>query len=97
MGMKFINLPKSKQFEIVTRYYDPQQEVLHKQEEHANQAVVQNNESTISYRANIKGKFRSAGKKDNSKSVEEARRKSNMRLIYILIILCALFYFFLNR
>lgn len=98
MGMKFLNLPKSKQFKIGTRFYDPQKEAMKEREERIKREMGQNNgEGTISsYSAGIKGKFRNAGKHVNSKTVAEARRKSNMRLIYIVIILSALVYFFLK-
>jgi len=96
MGMKFLNLPKSKQFRIVTRFYDPQKEAMQEREERIRRELNETDgERTISsYSAGIKGKFRNSGKRINSKTVAEARRKSNMRLIYILIILFALVYFF---
>ncbi|HLN74076.1 MAG: hypothetical protein ACM3O8_04040 [Methylococcaceae bacterium] len=96
MGMKFLHLPKSKQFKMVTRYYDPQKEAMRERQERINQELGLEQEQPISYGANIKGKFRQSGKHHSGKTLEEARRKSNMRLIYILIILCALFYFFLK-
>lgn len=99
MGMKFLNLPKSKQFKIVTRFYDPQKEAMQEREERIKREMGEAEEEgrTISsYSAGIKGQFRNAGKRVSSKTVEEARKKSNMRLIYILIILSALVYFFLK-
>ena len=96
MGMKFLHLPKSKQFKIVTRFYDPQKEAMKERQERINHELGHVEGNAVSYGANIKGKFRTSGKRINSKTLAEARRKSNMRLIYILIILCALFYFFLK-
>ena len=95
MGMKFLHLPKSKQFKMVTRFYDPHQEAMKEHQEHMNQQPGAE-EKTISYEANIKGKFRTSGRSHHGRSHGEARRKLDMRLIYILIILCALFYFFLK-
>lgn len=96
MGMKFLHLPKSKQFKIVTRFYDPQKEAMKERQERINHELGLDDGKTISYGSNIRGKFRTSNKRYNSKTLAEARRKSNMRLIYILIILCALFYFFLR-
>lgn len=96
MGMKFLNLPKSKPFKIVTRFYDPQKEAMKEREERIKREMDESaGGATISsYSAGIKGQFRNAGKRVNSKTVAEARKKSNMRLLYILIILSALVYFF---
>jgi hypothetical protein len=97
MGMKFINLPKSKQFKIGTRFYDPQKEaMLDRQERIRKELELEDgHEPGTYYHANIKGSFRAAGRR-GSKTIEEARRKSNIRLFYILIILIALFYFLLK-
>lgn len=96
MGMKFLHLPKSKPFKIVTRYYDPQKEAMKEREERVKREMEETDgEKTISsYGAGIKGQFRTSGKLTHSKTVAEARKKSNMRLLYILIILFALVYLF---
>ena len=95
--MKFVNLPKSRQFRFVTRFYDPQKEAMQEREERIKRELGLVEEgSTVYHGEGIRGKFRSAGKRINSKTVAETRKNSNMRLIYILIILCALFYFFLK-
>lgn len=96
MGMKFLHLPKSKQFKMVTRFYDPQKEAMKERQERIEHELGLDEGKTPLYGANIKGKFRTSGKRHNSKTLAEARRKSNMRLIYIIIILLALFYFLLN-
>lgn len=96
MGMKLSPLPKSKQFKLVTRFYDPQKEAMKEREERINRELGMEEGKAVSYGANIKGKFRRSGKHFKSKTVAEARSKSNMRLIYIIILLCALFYFFLK-
>ncbi|HEY3369389.1 MAG TPA: hypothetical protein VGK10_00995 [Prolixibacteraceae bacterium] len=98
MGLKFIPLPKSKQFKIVTRFYDPQKEAMQERQDRIERELNETDgERTISsYSAGIKGKFRTSGKRMNSRTIAEARRKSNLRLLYILIILAALIYFFLK-
>lgn len=97
MGMKFMNLPKSKQFNITTRFYDPRKEAMKEREERIKREMAENDgEPGFSYGAGIKGQFRNSGKRANSRSGAEARRKSNMRLLFIIILLSALFYFLLK-
>ena len=98
MGMKFVYLPKSKPFNIVTRFYDPQKEAMQEREGQIKKDTGEAEEArTISsYSAGIKGQFRKAGQRVGSKTVAEVRSKSNMRLIYIVVILFALVYFFLK-
>lgn len=98
MGMKFLHLPKAKQFTIGTRFYDPRKEEMKEREERIKRELEQENaEKTGSYyHANIKGKFRNASGNFHSKTIAEARRKSNMRLLFIVIILSALFYLLLK-
>lgn len=97
MGMKFLHLPQPKPFKIVTRFYD-QKEAMQEREERIKEDLGEAEEGrTISsYSAGIKGQFRNAGKRMSSRTVAEVRSKSNMRLIYILVILFALIYFFLK-
>lgn len=95
MGM--LNLPKNRQFKIVTRFYDPQKEAMQEREERIKRELgLSEEDSAVYHGEGIRGKFRSAGKRVSSKTGAEARKKSNMRLIYILIILSALFYFLLK-
>ena len=99
MGMKFTNLPKSKPFRITTRFYDERKDAMKEREERIKRELGQNNgEPGFSYGAGIKGKFRAAGKKagSGSRTIAEARRKSNMRLLYIIIVLLALLYFIMK-
>jgi hypothetical protein len=97
MGMRFVNLPKSKNFNITTRFYDPQKEAMKEREERIRKELEGNTSegSDFHYGASIKGSFRNAGK-INSKTVSEMRRKSNKRILYILVALLALLYFFLK-
>ncbi len=98
MGMKFMHLPRAKQFTIGTRFYDPQKEAMKEREERIKRELEMESseQSGVSYGANIKGKFRNASGNFHSKTIAEARRKSNMRLLYIVIILSALFYLLLK-
>lgn len=96
--MKFMHLPKAKQFTIGTRFYDPQKEAMKEREERIKRELeMESSEQAGSYYgANIKGKFRNASGNFHSKTISEARRKSNMRLLYIVIILSVLFYLLLK-
>ena len=98
MGMNFMHLPKSKQFRITTRFYDPAKEAMREREERIRREMEQehNSNENLSFSVGIKGQFRKANKNMNSKTVQEARKKSNMRLMYILIALIALIYFLLK-
>jgi hypothetical protein len=86
MGFKFTSLPKSKNFNITTRFYDPQKEAMKEREERIKRELKQNTEDepAFHYGADIKGSFRKAGK------------RSNERILYIPIGLIALHYFFLK-
>lgn len=97
MGMKFVNLPKSKRFNITTRFYDERKEAMKEREERIRREMAENNgEIVSSYGSGIKGSFRNAGKHVHSRTLADARRKSNMRLLYIIVILLALLYFLMK-
>ncbi len=95
--MRFVNLPKSKQFNITTRFYDPQKEAMKEREERLKREMEQNEGEASSsfYGSGIKGSFRNASK-INSKTLAEVRRKSNRRLLYIIVVLLALLYIVLK-
>lgn len=97
MALKFVSLPNAKKFKIGTRFYDPQKEAMLERQERIRKELEMEDghDPGTYYRANIKGQFRTSSKR-HSKTIAEARRKSNMRLLYILIILMALFYFLLK-
>jgi hypothetical protein len=98
MGMKFLHLPKSKPFSIGYRFYDPQKEAMKEREARIKRELEQNNEDAVGaiYGSGIKGQFRNSGKLTHSKTIAEARRKSNKRLLMIAILLFALVYLFLK-
>lgn len=94
--MKFLHLPKTKQFNMGTRFYDPQKEAMKEREERIRREMGINDENGVShYGTGIKGQFRNSANR-NSKTVSDARRKSNMRLMYIIIILSLVFYLLLK-
>lgn len=95
--MKFFSLPKAKRFNIVTRFYDPRKEAMKEREERIRRELEKGNEADVKfvYGSSIRGSFRAAAK-TNSRTAVEARRKSNLRLLYIIIILSLLVYLFLK-
>lgn len=97
MALKFTSLPKSRHFNIVTRFYDPQKEAMKEREERFNREMEQSidGKPVSHYGAAIKGSFRKAGK-IKSKTLAEVRNKSKNRLIYIIIVLSILIYLVLK-
>ena len=98
MEIKLFPLPKSKQFNMVTRFYEPPKGDMQEREERIKSEPIgtDGGKTISSYGSNIKGQFRNSRRRGNSMTFAEVRKKSNMRLIYILIILGALIYFFLK-
>lgn len=92
---KLFNLPGTKQFHITTRFYDPQKEAMKEREERLRRELEGETDAEFHYGAGIKGSFRKAGRA-KSKTLEDARRKSNKRILYILVALLALLYLFLK-
>ena len=95
--MSFLKLPRSKQFNIGTRFYDPQKEAMKERQERIKRELGQENPDgeTFHYSAGIKGQFRKSINR-NSKTVADARKKSNIRLVSIIILLSILFYILLK-
>lgn len=82
---------------MTTRFYDPRKEAMREREERIRRELEKGSEADVKfvYGSSIRGSFRAAAK-INSRSAAEARRKSNMRLLYIIIVLSILFYLFLK-
>jgi hypothetical protein len=96
MGLRFFHLPKHKQFNMPYRFYDPDKERMQEREERIRQELeLEKSGESGGYHANIKGQFRSATHK-RSRTIDEARRNMNRRLLYIIIILAILFYLLLK-
>jgi len=98
MGIKLFPLPKSKQFNIVTRFYEPSQEGMPESEERikGERVETEDKQTISSHGAGIRGQFRNSRRRGNNKTLDEVRKQSNIRLLFMLIILTALIYFFLK-
>jgi hypothetical protein len=91
---KFFHIPKPKQFNIKPRYYDPLKEEREARERRIKEelGIVDENENNrSSFYSNIKGQFRNSPK-HKSKTVSQARKASNKRLILLILILLLLAY-----
>ncbi len=94
---KFFHTPKGKQFHIPYRYYDPDKEEMQNREERIKRelGIHEKKEYGENYRPNIRGQFR-RGMGDASKTAQDARRRSNTRLIMLIVILSLAVYLILN-
>ncbi len=88
----FFHIPGAKRFNFKPRYYDEQKDFVESRERLVKAEMGIKDENDKPFRANIKGSFRSGI--SNSKSVEDARRNSNWRIIFLVIILTAIVYVF---
>lgn len=90
---KFFHTPKSKSFNIPYRYYNPDKEEMDAREQRIKRelGIQEEKEFNANYRATLKGSFRNS-MGDFSKSAAEGRRKSNTRLIFLVLILAFVFY-----
>ena len=90
---KFFHTPKNKQFAIPFRYYDPDKEEMEAREERIKRelGIKEEKEYNSNYKANLRGSFRNT-MGDHSKSASDARRRSNTRLIFLIVILAFVFY-----
>lgn len=90
---KFFHLPKNKQFNVPYRYYNPDKEEMadRKVRMKSELGMSDKNEVSENYRPNIKGQFRRTTG-NVSKSVSEAKRRSNIRLMIIIAVLCLIVY-----
>ena len=93
---KFFHTPKSKQFHIPYRHYNPEKEEMKAREQRIKRelGIQEEKETDPNYRASLKGSFRTA-MGGYSKSAEDARRRSNTRLIFLILILAFVFYLLL--
>ncbi|MGD9928692.1 MAG: hypothetical protein AB7U05_01630 [Mangrovibacterium sp.] len=85
---KFFHTPKSHRFNIPYRYYDPEKEEMENREDRIKRelGIHEKKEWNPNRRPNIRGQFRRA-MGGSSKTAEEARKRSNTRLIFLIIIL----------
>lgn len=92
---KFFNKPEHKRFHLTPRYWDPDKEEREEREKRI-KAELGIKEDDDSYIPNIKGKFTSQ-LKEKYKGARSARRKSTVRLFFILIILLLIAFYILSR
>jgi len=93
---RFFHTPAAKKFHITPRFYDPDKEEREERERRIkNELGIVDEKETDGkpYRPNLKGQFRMA-QGERSKSSEGARRASNSRLIFLILILALIFYLF---
>lgn len=92
----FFHTPRSKQFNMRPRFYDPDKEAREDRERRIKEElgiVDEKEKSNRPFRPNIKGQFRNTDGWQ-SKSSEDARRAQNKRLIILFLILALVFYLF---
>ncbi len=78
-------------------YWDPEKEEREEREKRIRAELgmdSQKDSKSLTYRANIKGKFRSAAHGDGE-SLHEQRRKNLQKMLLFIVILVALLYFIL--
>jgi len=91
----FFNKPEHKRFHLTPRFWDPDKEEREEREKRI-KAELGIKEDDDSYIPNIKGKFTSQ-LKDKYKSARSDRRKSTVRLFFILIILLLIAFYLVYK
>ena len=95
MALKFLHLPRAKKYNVQYRFYDPVKEELLERERIIKERLGIKPDATqpldANYRANIKGQFRAAMNQATRTSAE-AKRKSNRRLLMLILFLAILAY-----
>lgn len=100
MGMKFFHMPRSKQFHMPYRFYDPRKEEMAEREARIKAELgikeegEENKTSSGRYHGSIKGAFRQG--LSQSRFAQQQRRKSNIRVVVILILLALLVFYMLK-
>jgi len=94
---RFFHTPSAKKFNITPRYWDPDKEEREDRERRIREELGiplerKENDGRV-YRPNVRGQFRRA-QDGFSRSTNTARRASNSRLIFLIIILTLIFYLF---
>ncbi len=99
MIFRFFKISKPRQFYVKPRYFDPVKEEREERERRikAEMGIIDENDPSASYRALIKGQFRRHMSIADHKSADVQRRKSNNRLIILILILAFLVYFMFYR
>jgi hypothetical protein len=97
MALKFFHLQKAKKFHVPYRFYDPDKEDRDDREMRIKQelGIPIEVDPDKPYTPTLKGQFRQALGR-SSKSAEDSRRNSNVRLITLIVILSLVMYLFLR-
>ena len=91
---RFIKLQKNKQYSYTPRYYNEKKERLEKREEEIAKEVDEEKRiiSDSNYAENIRGQMHGLYKYRKREEI-----KTNSRVVLIIVILVALFYFFILK
>ena len=94
---KFFHTPNARRFNMTCRYYDQEKEEMNNREDRIKSelGLNKNKEFNPNYRPNIRGQFRNSMGM-NSKSASDARKRSNTRLIFLIIVLSLAFFLILK-
>lgn len=92
MGIRFFHTPKNKKFNYSPRYYDEQKEELERRVRQIKRelGVEELSDTDKPYIPNIKGQMRGVFKRNTAE-----RKRSNLRLAIILVVLVTIVYFLL--
>lgn len=96
---KFFHIPKPKAFNITTRYYDAEKEQLDEQIKRVKEEMgiaEEKGDDGKPYHPDIKGRFR-ASMDAKSKTVAQARKSSNTKLIILILIFVLIAYLIFYR
>ncbi len=93
----FFHLPNHRRFSMPFRYYDPEKEEMQNREDRIKKELGIHEKKTFdkNYRPNIHGQFRRA-MGNSSKTASNAKRRSNTRLITLIVVLSIAAYLFLK-
>ena len=92
MGVIFFKIPRHKTFQYKPRYYDEQKEQLQERIKSIEQEMGIKHESNMQRSSIIRGSFRMNFERNRS-----MKKKTNYRLIIIILILTLLVYMILYR
>ncbi len=88
----FFHIPGAKRFNFRPRFYDAEKDHVKTRERMVKAEMGIKDDDGKPFKSSIKGQFRRG--MSNSKSAEKARRSSNTRLIFLIIILSLIVYLF---
>jgi hypothetical protein len=90
--MAFFYLKEPRKFNYQPRYYDADREMREELISNAKKELGLQDKDTT-YRPSIKGKFRNAEKVVSLNFKRKAEKRSNSRILFLIILLCVIFYF----